>query len=303
MPINVNSQEYVQAERDYYDADSIDDQIIALKTMISHAPSHKGGENLRAQLKTRLKKLLEKQEKGKKSGKSSKVGIKKEDMQTAIIGLVNSGKSALLAKLTNAKPISTEIRFSTTHPIIGMMSYQGVSIQMIEIPAVGSDYFDKGLVNTTDTILIVITSLEDIDKIKPVLEKTTGKRIIVFNKADLLSENEKRKISANLSSKKYHFVLVSSKTEEGFDELKEKLFQSFNKIRVYTKEPGKEASKRPMILEPNSTLKDIAEKILKGFSSKVKGTRIWGPSSKFPGQSIGLNHKLKDMDIVEFKTK
>ncbi|PIZ81667.1 GTP-binding protein, partial [Candidatus Pacearchaeota archaeon CG_4_10_14_0_2_um_filter_30_11] len=46
-----------------------------------------------------------------------------------------------------------------------------------------------------------------------------------------------------------------------------------------------------------------AEKILKGFSRKVVETKIWGPSSKFGGQIVGLNHELKDMDIIEFKTR
>jgi len=56
-------------------------------------------------------------------------------------------------------------------------------------------------------------------------------------------------------------------------------------------------------MKPDSILKDVAEKILKGFSKKVKETRIWGPSSKFAGQKIGLQHKLKDLDVVEFKTR
>ena len=59
----------------------------------------------------------------------------------------------------------------------------------------------------------------------------------------------------------------------------------------------------PIILFPESTVGDVAEKILKGFSLKVKETRIWGPSSKFSGQKVGLKHKLKDMDVVEFKTR
>ena len=50
------------------------------------------------------------------------------------------------------------------------------------------------------------------------------------------------------------------------EELKNKLFQSFGKMRVYTKEPGKEPDKkRPMILSPGDTVQDVAEKILKGF--------------------------------------
>jgi ribosome-interacting GTPase 1 len=56
-------------------------------------------------------------------------------------------------------------------------------------------------------------------------------------------------------------------------------------------------------MEEDSNIKDVAEKILKGLSKRIKETRIWGPSSKFPGQIVGLNHKLKDLDVVELKTR
>lgn len=74
MPINAHP-EYIAAEKEYLNAVNAEEKIEKLKKMISYAPAHKGGENLRAQLKLRMKKLLEQQEKSKKSGKSSKVGI------------------------------------------------------------------------------------------------------------------------------------------------------------------------------------------------------------------------------------
>lgn len=74
-------------------------------------------------------------------------------------------------------------------------------------------------------------------------------------------------------------------------------------IRIYTKEPGKPVSQIPATLPEGSTIKDVAESILKGFSQKVKETRLTGPSSKFPNQRVGLSHILKDLDIVEFHTK
>lgn len=64
MPINAHP-EYIAAEGEYLRAKSVEEKIEKLKKMISYAPSHKGGENLRAQLKTRLKKLLEEKEKVK----------------------------------------------------------------------------------------------------------------------------------------------------------------------------------------------------------------------------------------------
>lgn len=299
MPINAHP-DYLAAEKEYHLAQSPEEKIEKLRKMISLAPGHKGAENLRAQLKTRLKKLLEKKEKTSKIGKGKKQGIRKEDMQAVIVGFTNTGKSSLLNLLTNAKPKIADYDFTTKKPIIGIMGYEGTQIQLIEIPAFDSEYYDKGLVNTADVILILITSLEQINKIKKKLDKAIGNKIFVFNLKN--KTVDPRKISATLQSKKYNFVLISTKTNEGIEELRDKLFSGFSKIRVFTKEPGKEASKKPLILEPNTTVRRIAEKILKNLSD-LKETKIWGPSSKFPGQIVGLIHELKDMDIIEFKTR
>ena len=92
-------------------------------------------------------------------------------------------------------------------------------------------------------------------------------------------------------------------TKTKLEEFKKKIFKTFPIIRVYTKEPKKEASIEPMILKKGSIFKDAVEKILKGMSKNIKRARIWGPSSKFGGQIIGLDHILKDKDIIEFQTK
>jgi uncharacterized protein len=304
MTVNAHP-EYIYAEKDYDSADNDEDRLIALEKMISVLPGHKGAEKMRAKIKLRYKKLKEKLAKEKKSKKgSSKQGIKKEDMQAVIVGKTKSGKSSLLSILTNVKPGISDYDFATRSPIVGMTDYYGTGIQIIEVPAVESEYYDKGIVNSGDSIVVLITNLDELKEVEKKIERAPGKKIIAFNKIDLLSENEKRKIYATLQSKKYNFVLISTYTKENINELKEKLFQSFGKIRVYTKEPEKkEKTNRPIILPPGSTVRDVAEKILKGFSSKVKQTRIWGPSSKYAGQIVGLAHKLTDLDVVEFKTK
>ena len=306
MPINVNDPEYVRAEKDYHEAASLEDQLIALRKMISHAPKHKSSENFLANLKTRLKKLESQIEKKKKSGKSTKVGIKKGDMQTVIVGKTNSGKSSLLGALTNSSPKISPNKFTTNEPIIGMMSYLNTQVQLIEISAIEGEHFDKSLAHTTDTILILITNLKELEEIEKLLPKTNAKKIIVFNKSDSLDKTQKRKLSATLQSKKYNFILISSIKEipdNNLEELKKKIFESFDIIRIFTKEPKKEKSKKPIIMKPESAVKDVAEKILKGYSKKIKETKIWGPSSKFGGQKVGLQHKLKDLDVVEFKTR
>ena len=69
MPINVNDPEYVKSEKEFFEATTKEEKLLALKKMISHAPKHKGGENLRQQLTTRRKKLEQDIEKSKKNWK------------------------------------------------------------------------------------------------------------------------------------------------------------------------------------------------------------------------------------------
>lgn len=305
MPINAHP-EYLAAEKEYLAAETLEQKIEKLRKMISLAPAHKGAENLRAQLKTRLKKLTEQLEKNKKIGRGGKEGIKKEGVQAVLIGKTGTGKSSLMNLLTKAKPEIADYNFTTKKPVVGMMNYNGIDIQLIENPAFESEYYDKGLTHTADIILLFVNSIDEIRELKEELNREKGKQIIVFNKSDRLNQNELRKLIANLQSKKYDFILTSLKTKEGIEELKGKLLQSSGRIRVYTKSPSNSKgpkSEKPVILSPESTVRDIAEKILKGLSKNIKETKIWGPSSKFPGQVVGLNHKLKDMDIIEFKTR
>lgn len=291
---------YKKAEAKFLDAQTDEERITYLEEMIKECPKHKSSEKMLANLKTRYKKLKRKLERTKKSGKSGKVGIKKEEMQAAIIGMTNTGKSSLLSLLTNAKPKIAEHKFTTKNPVVGMTGFEDTSIQLIEVPAFESEYYDRGIVNTTDTILILISYLDQIEEIMPRLQKTSGKKLIIFNV--MKSDENLRKISATLSSKKYDYVVINTKTGENIDELKNKLFHSFNKLRIYTKEPGKEKSPRPMILEPGTNIEKIAKKIIKNISD-LRETKIWGPSSKFPGQKVGLKHELKDLDVVEFRTR
>lgn len=302
MPINA-SYEYLNAEKKYNQAQTLEEKITALEEMIRTAPSHKGAENLRAELRARLKKFLEKQEKGKKTGKTTRKTIKKEGFQCVLLGFTNSGKSSLLAKLTNAKPRVDSYQFTTKEPEIGTLDYDGVKAQIVDLPSIGSEFFDIGIVNTADCIIIVMENLNDFEKIKPLLVKAYGKIIMLMNKADLLSENSLRKLSEQIKSKRLDMIIISSLTGYGILELKERIFLAMNSIRVYTKEPGKQPSKIPVVLPINSTVHDVAESIRKGFSNQVKETRITGPSSKFPNQKVGLEHVLKDKDVVEFKTK
>ncbi len=293
---------YQRAEEEYHKATTDEERIACLEIMMKEVPKHKSSENMRKNLTNRYKKLKSNVIKQKKSGKGGQAGIKKADMQVVLAGFTNSGKSTLFKTMTNLDTKISPHQFTTSKTQLGTFMFEDAPIQIIDIPSFPNH--DKSLINSTDTILFVIDSLEQIKKSEEFLYRTPAKVILIVNKT---KESDERKIEANLKSKfkKYKYVIMDCQnpSKPELEKLKKKIFKTFPIIRIYTKEPKREPSKEPMIIKENTTFKYAAEKILKGMSKKIKRARVWGPSSKFGGQVIGLEHVLKDKDIIEFQTK
>jgi ribosome-interacting GTPase 1 len=224
MPINA-SYEYLNAEKEYLNAQSDEEKVYWLEEMIRKAPKHKGSENLLVELKTRLRKFKGKVEKNKKKKTGGKTGIRKEGFQFVLVGKANCGKSSLLGVLTNAKPLITEYGFSTNRPEIGTFEFEGVKAQVIDIPSIGSEYFDMGLVNNADGVLEIIESFSDLGDVDKACNRTRGKRIIVLSKGDLLNEGDLRKARERMKSMRLNGEIVSVFTGLGIYELKKKMFQ------------------------------------------------------------------------------
>ncbi len=295
---------YQKAEQEYQEATTDEERIACLEIMMKEVPKHKSSENMRKNLTNRYKKLKQSIIKQKKSGKGNQAGIKKADIQCVLAGFQNTGKSTIFNTFTKQKTKTGPHPFTTHIPKLGTFQFEDTQIQIIDQSSFPNH--DKSLINSTDTLLFVIDKLEQINKAEKFIYRTNAKIIIVYNKEDLLSEEEKRKIGATLKSKykKFDYIFFSNNPKKTqLNKLKEKIFKTFPIIRVYTKEPKKEPSKEPMILKHNTTFGKAVEKILKGMSKKIKRARVWGPSSKFGGQVIGLNHILKDKDIIEFQTR
>lgn len=309
---------YQKAEQEFHKASTDEERIACLEIMMKEVPKHKSSENMRKNLTNRYKKLKAGIIKQKKSGKSKQAGIKKADMQCVLTGFPNTGKSTIFKILTKRNPRISSHPFTTYQPQLGTFYFEDAPIQIIDAPAFPNH--NKSLINSTDALLLVIDKLEQIKKAEKYIYRTHAKIILIYNKKDLIKENvacpnqsnlqisegKKRKIEANLKSKykKFNYIFFSSNpSQTEINELTKKIFNTFPIIRIYTKEPKKPASKEPMILRKNSTFREAVEKILKGMSDKIKRARVWGPSSKFGGQTIGLEHILKDKDIIEFQTK
>ena len=136
MPTNV-TPEYAAAERRYQQAKSIQEKIAALEEMLRTVPKHKGTENLRQELKSRLAKLkreLERRKKQQKAAASTET-IKKESPALIVaIGFPNSGKSTVINQLTGAKLQVAEYPFTTSTPAVATLNIKGAKLQLVELP-------------------------------------------------------------------------------------------------------------------------------------------------------------------------
>ena len=160
MPANL-PPEYLAAEHRFRQAKSPDERMAALQDMLSVIPKHKGTDKLRGQLRSKLSKLREESQRKKSTGRTFYLfNVKKEGAgQILLVGLPNVGKSTLLSRLTNASVEIGDYPFTTRVPIVGMMSFENIQIQLVDAPAVtlelGEAWFSN-LVRNADALMLVL---------------------------------------------------------------------------------------------------------------------------------------------------
>jgi len=300
MPVNA-TYEYVEAEKKFQKAVTIKEKLDTLKEMLSKAPSHKGAETLRKEIKEKIAKLKDKAEKqmAKRSGYS--ISVKKEGAASVVlVGLTNSGKSYVLSKLTNAKPEISQYEYTTKMPEVGVMDYEGIKLQIIELPSISKGYSEAGkgpsfmaIARTADLIVIVLDGNKELNEQLFIIEDEFKKSFVELDKDIPV---------LILVNKEFKRFLCSYKVTS-LEELKENIWKKLDLIYVYTKLPGKEKDYPPIALKKGSNVRDIAVYVHKDFIRRFRFARIWGKSVKHDASQAGLLHKLEEGDVVEFHLK
>ncbi len=291
MPVNAGP-EYFAAEKRYSEARTTEQKIDALHEMLRTVPKHKGTENLRADLRKRLSKLRKELITEKRKSHKPKSVIRKEGAaQICIIGVTNSGKSTLLNSLTNARAEIATYPYTTKEPKVGMLFYNDLQFQLIEIPSTFNPE-SLGLLHSCDLIIMMLDSTQNVDRQRNELMKILkenrldGKKMVfVKNKSKVCGLDQ-------------NIVCADVESGVGLDELKGKIWKKLNLIKVYTKSPKKQKDIPALALEKDSTVEDLAKEIHKDFVKTFKFARIYN-STKFSGRKVGLEYKLQDNDAVE----
>ncbi len=327
MPTNL-PPEYFSAEERFKEAKSYPEKIAALESLIATIPKHKGTDKLRADLRRKLSNLREDAIKKSKTGKGSLYNVEKQGASmAALAGFPNSGKSSIVASLTNAAPVIADYPMSTLLPLSGMMPFEDILIQLVDLPPIGNESTDgwvSGIFRQANSIIIVVDLSEDadiqaelileqFDKWKiPILKRnekeieansTKKPAVIIANKADLPDSKQRLEDLKRIFEKSYSVIGVSAKSKTGLEELRRTLFDISKIIRVYSKEPGKDADLlTPFVLPEGSSVLELANRIHKEFLIKFKYACVWG-SAKYPGQRVQKDYIMHDRDIVEIHLK
>jgi len=317
MPANLTPQ-YMEAERRFKQADTIQDKIAALEEMMATIPKHKGTEKLQAELKKKMSALRKESEQHKKSGRRESFVVEREGArQLALAGAANSGKSRLVGALTHAKPEVADYPYTTRTPIPGMLLFENVRLQLVDLPPISPEYTESWVpqfIRNADAVLWIVDLSDDdvLDK----LEETRGflanahcnletmKVLMVGNKWDAPESAERDAIVREVYQNRFPMTTISASaaSPEEIEQFKRVVYDFLDVVRVYTKAPGKKPDfTDPYVVRRGSTVLDVAEKVHRDFVQNLKYARIWG-EGKVDGIMVPRDFVISEGDVLELHT-
>ncbi|MCJ7573734.1 50S ribosome-binding GTPase [Candidatus Bathyarchaeota archaeon] len=363
-----------------------EERLRLMGEFLSLVPKHKGTERMCSQVKRQMAQLRDEIDKKKKQAKTggglSPFIQKAGAAQVAVIGPTNVGRSSLLRAVTNAQVEVTPYPFGTKQPVPGMLPYEDIQFQLVEIPPIvdGSSegradgFQNLSAVRNADGIIMVVDLTDDpagnllmvqgeLDASRILTSKPEGEvniqrrgvgrdiqfvwegefagctreevvallnefrirsalvrirgsvtidnvedaifgnavyrpTLVLANKADL-GIDQRTVDQLRMAADPLEVLVISAeKTPNLATTIGNKLFKFLEIARIYTKEPGEEPAREPVVVRRGITVGELARTIHNDFYKNFKYARIWGPSAKFPNEKVGLDRVLEDGTII-----
>ena len=311
MPANLGP-EYLAAEQEFRAAETPAERIAALEKMLATLPKHKGTEKMQADLRRRLSQARkESQKKGASHAAPFYLVPREGAGQVALVGPPNSGKSSLVAALTHAHPEVADYPFTTRLPLPGMMTFENVQVQLLDLPPIAAGYTEPWLPQAirganASTLVVNANDADDLDEIEVVERSLREWRLprptlLVANQIDQPGAAGNFAALADLYGGSYLAIAVSAVSGQGLPELRHALFDVLGLVRVYTKVPGhKPELNSPYVLPRGATVIDAARRVHKDFAEHLRFARLFGREGSPEGLMVDRHDALADGDILEF---
>jgi hypothetical protein len=242
--------------------------------------------------------LIKDASRGKGRGREVIAAARSADVILLVVDIFNPNMNVLFKELYNAA-----IRLNQTKPdvVISRSDQGGILVKpTVKLTKITPEII-KDMTAAYGHINATVVVREDID-VEQMLDVLAGNRVYIkaimaINKVDLAKPGQLEEVLE--MHKQFRCVPVSAATGYGMEELKQAMYDTIDMIRIYLKPQGQEADLDvPLIVKRGNTVGDVCELIHRDFKNNFRYAMIWGDSAKFPGQTVGLDHKVADKDIL-----
>ncbi len=239
--------------------------------------------------------LIEGAQEGKGKGKELLSVIRISDLIMIVMDVYKPDPSPIIKILEDSG-----IRLNRRKPNISLIKKErgGLNVQY----TVTQDLDDESIKEIIREFRIVNADVIIRDRIdmNDLIDFLSGNRsyvsaIFVLNKIDEDPEFIKSGTFQYLNEK-YDFIVISAKFDENIEKLKDKIYEKLDLITIKLKPLDK--NEEHMVIRRDSTVEMVCRAIHKDFVKNFKYALVWGPSAKYPGQRVGLNHILMDGDTI-----
>jgi len=170
-----------------------------------------------------------------------------------------------------------------------------VKLTKLDVEMVADICREWGYLNGTVVVRQDITEDQLIDVLAG--NRVFLRAFVVVNKIDLVSSDYVKQLQAKLPG--WKLVPISAEKGVGLTRLKDEIYSTLRFMRVFLKPQGKEADMAdPMIVKQDSDVGMVCDAIHRDWRKRFRYANVWGPSAQFPGQKVGLDHPLKDADVL-----
>ncbi|KAK4292836.1 hypothetical protein Pmani_034424 [Petrolisthes manimaculis] len=123
--------------------------------------------------------------------------------------------------------------------------------------------------------------------------------LYVYNKIDQVSIEEVDRVAHIENS-----VVVSCNMKLNLDFLLDQTWEELSLLRIYTKKPGRAPDfSDPIILRGGASVEHVCHSIHRSIVAVFKYALVWGKSTKFNPQRVGIHHIMCDEDVIQIVSK